>query len=180
MVPGIIISCTLKLKVVTHEHKVTAAPDWGAIGHDDPAISSHPWAHLVKAWEDTGDTSYNLSCITPGPASQQVGASLSQITPSASEASLPPATPSMSESAIDGDVEMSDATGNGKVDKGKGRAMDMIGSDGEEDITVSAMKRPSDAKDAPRSAMKKARTQYVEIDDDEPSVSPSYSKLSYY
>ena len=86
----------------------------------------------------------------------------------------------MSESAIDGDVEMSDATGNGKVDKGKGRAMDVIGSDGEEDITVSAMKRPSDAKDAPRSAMKKARTQYVEIDDDEPSVSPSHSKLSYY
>ena len=136
--------------------KVTAAPDWGAIGHNDLAISSHPWAHLVKAWEDTGDMSYNLSCVTPGLASQQVSDLLPQIIPSASEASLPPATPSMSESAIDGDVEMSDVTGNRKVDKGKGCVMDMIGSDGEEDITVSTMKRLSDAKDAPQSMMKKA------------------------
>ncbi|KAJ8583080.1 hypothetical protein M405DRAFT_919154 [Rhizopogon salebrosus TDB-379] len=67
-VPGILLSCAIKLKPLTQGKTITAAPNWMAIGHDDPAILAHPWAAAARAWADTADTSFDLPFMNQTPA----------------------------------------------------------------------------------------------------------------
>jgi hypothetical protein len=67
-VPGILLSCAIKLKPLTQGKTITAVLNWMAIGHDDPAILAHPWAAAAHAWANTADTSFDLPCIHQTPA----------------------------------------------------------------------------------------------------------------
>jgi hypothetical protein len=67
-VPGILLSCAIKLKPLTQGKKIMAALNWMAIGHDDPAILAHPWAAAARVWADTTDTSFDLPFMNQTPA----------------------------------------------------------------------------------------------------------------
>jgi hypothetical protein len=67
-VPGILLSCAIKLKPLTQGKTLTAVPNWMVIGHNDPAIMAHPWAAAACAWADTGDTLFDLPYMNQTPA----------------------------------------------------------------------------------------------------------------
>jgi hypothetical protein len=155
-VPGILLSCAIKLKPLTQGKTITAPPNWMAIAHDDPAILAHPWAAAARAWANTADTSFDLPCMKHTPAVAGVSLpTVSQVQPAPNKAhKLQPGHPhtfagvvlpkvpqvklggkgemtsavagpsQQKEASDDVDNEMS-APETTKVDKGKGRLIEV-------------------------------------------------------
>ncbi|KAJ8585004.1 hypothetical protein M405DRAFT_844804 [Rhizopogon salebrosus TDB-379] len=204
-VPGILLSCAIKLKPLTQGKTITVPPNWMAIGHDDPAILAHPWAAAARAWADTAKTSFDLPCIKHTPA--VAGVSL----PTVSQVQLAPnkahelqrghphtfarvvlpkvpqvnsggkgemtsavAGPSRRKEASDDvDIEMS-APETTKVDKGKGRLIE-VDPASEQDHVLKKRKieNVSGENSGLKSSMKKKET--TSADPDKGSVTPMAS-----
>jgi hypothetical protein len=204
-VPGILLSCAIKLKPLTQGKTITVAPNWMAIGHDDPAILAHLWAAAARVWTDTADTSFNLPFMNQTPAvaggflpmiSQvQLAPNKTQelhrdqactfarvVLPKVPQVKLggkgemPSAVagPSQREEASDNvDIEMSAPVTN-KVDKGKGRLIEVdLAADEDHVLKKRKIENVSSKTSGPKSSMKKREITLAEPD--KGSVTPRAS-----
>jgi hypothetical protein len=204
-VPGILLSSAIKLKPLTQGKTITVAPNWMAIGHDDPAILAHPWAAAARAWADTADTCFDLPYMKHTPV--VTGVSLPRISEAQpapnktqelhrdqaltfagvvlpkvpqvnsggkGQMPSPVAGPSQRKEASDDvDIEMS-APVSTKVDKGKGRLIEVdLAAEQDHVPKKRKIENMSGKPSGPKSSMKKR--EITSAEPDKGSVTPRAS-----